>query len=452
MSGDIFIVDDNPGNLALLAGILREAGYGVRAANDGPQALAAVAARLPDVVMLDIQMPVMDGYEVCRLLKAGLSTRDIPVLFISALDGVFDKVKAFAEGGVDYVTKPFEPAEVIARVENQIRILRLRRELEARQRDLEARGAELERRNSELARMNAELLRAQQRTRQIFTALSDALPGTILDGKLRLEEKVGAGGFGVVFRATHLELDRPVAVKVLRPSASNESPEAVERFRGEAVVLRRLNHPNAVEVLDFSLASTGTPYLVMELLDGETLKSSMKRGPIAPERAIEIVLPVCDVLARAHELGIVHRDMKPSNVFLHRSGTTEIVKVLDFGVAKLLGDEPEGLDETLTDGVVGTPEYLAPERVENEPYDGRADVYSLGVMLYEMLAGRAPFERKGEGAFVVALMHVRREAPMLRSLVPGVSKRLEEAVAWAMCKDPEGRPTAGRLAAELATC
>jgi CheY-like chemotaxis protein len=444
MSGDIFIVDDNPGNLALLAGILREAGYRVRAANDGPQALAAVAARPPDVVMLDIHMPGMNGYEVCRRLKADPATRDVPVVFISALDGVLDKVQAFAEGGVDYVTKPFEPAEVVARIENQLRTLRLRRELEGHKVDLE-------RRNRELALRNAELLHAQRRTQEVFMALAEALPGTELDGKLRLEEKIGAGGFGVVYRATHLSLGSSVAVKVLRPSPSNETPEAVARFRAEADSLRRLDHPNAVAVLDFGRSSAGTPYLVMELLSGETLRNELRRcGRLTPQRCCAVLAPVCDVLAAAHSLRIVHRDVKPGNIFLHRPPEGEIVKVLDFGIAKLLGDAAgEAEDVTLTADVVGTPEYIAPERVEGAAYDGRSDVYSVGVVLYEMLAGRAPFERRGEGAYSVALMHVRREAAPLRSVNPDVPASLERVVALAMCKDPDERPTARALAALL---
>jgi DNA-binding response OmpR family regulator len=450
MSGDIFIVDDNPGNLALLAGILREAGYGVRAANDGHQALAAIGARPPDVVMLDIQMPVLDGYEVCRLLKAEPSTRDVPVVFISALDGVIDKVKAFAEGGVDYVTKPFEAAEVVARVENQLRILRLRRELVARHRELEAHGAELERRNAELARTNAALLRAQERTRQVFTALADALPGTCLDGKVRIEERIGVGGFGVVFRATHLEIGRPVAVKVLRPTSANEAPLAVERFHTEAAALRRLDHENAVRIVDFDLSSAGTPYLVMELLDGETLKSELTRGPVTPRRAVEIAVPVCRVLGAAHDLGIVHRDVKPSNVFLHRAAGVETVKVLDFGVAKLLEMGPEGLDDvTLTAGFAGTPEYMAPERVSHSSCDGRSDVYSVGVMLYEMLAGRLPFPRRNESPYAVAFRHVHEEPVPLASVAPSVSPELERIVARALAKDPDARPTGARLAGEF---
>jgi CheY-like chemotaxis protein len=436
----IFIVDDNPNNLTLLANILRAAGYQVRAANAGDQALTAIGMLPPDLVMLDIQMPGMDGYEVCRRLKADAATRDIPVLFISALGEALDKVAAFDAGGQDYVTKPFEALEVLARVENQIRILRLHEDLE--------------RRNAELLRMNTELTRAQQRTARVFSALSDALPGTVLDDKLRFEEKIGEGGFGAVFRATHLGLNRQVAVKVLRPTATNDTPEAVERFRTEGISACRVDHPNAVSVLDFGTSSAGTPYLVMELLSGETLRSEMKRcGALPVARCVEIVLPVCAALAEAHAHGVVHRDVKPSNIFLHRSRGGEVVKVVDFGLAKLLGDNPDGTldEETLTAGFVGTPEYVAPERVENVQYDGRSDVYSLGIMLYEMLCGRLPFQRSpGRGPYAVALMHVRGDVPPLRDLNPSVPEAVEGVVLRALRKDPSDRPRASDFAHEIA--
>ncbi|MBL8152501.1 MAG: response regulator, partial [Blastocatellia bacterium] len=174
--GDIFIVDDNPNNLNLLAGILREQNYNVRIANSGRRALVAVKASIPELIMLDINMPEMDGYEVCRQLKTDPAIADVPVIFISALDDVVDKVRAFQVGGVDYVTKPFQTGEVIARVESQLKIFRLQKELEKSK-------LELERQNEELRRTNEALVQAQKRTDLVFSALSDILPGMIIDKK-----------------------------------------------------------------------------------------------------------------------------------------------------------------------------------------------------------------------------------------------------------------------------
>ncbi|MDQ2676545.1 MAG: response regulator, partial [Actinomycetota bacterium] len=171
-AADVFVVDDNPNNLDLLVGILREHGYGARMASDGRRALAVVRAHRPELILLDIKMADMDGYEVCRELKADPTTREIPVIFISALDDVFDKVKAFKTGGVDYITKPFQAEEVVARVENQLQISRLRRKLEARERDLEQRNAELLAKNEELLR-SRELKAAREEYSRRFIELQE---------------------------------------------------------------------------------------------------------------------------------------------------------------------------------------------------------------------------------------------------------------------------------------
>src|SRR5690349_14898572 len=207
--GDILVVDDNPVNLDLLSNMLLDRAYRVRVATNGRRALAAARSRAPDLVMLDINMPEMDGYEVCRQLKGDAATSDIPVIFISALDEAMDKVRAFEVGGADYVTKPFQFEEVLARIENQLKLSRL-------QRDLERKNGELTRKNEELVRWREALLHTQRRADNIFSALADVLPGTVLDEKYRLEDKIGSGGFGAVYSATHLALDRKVAVKIFR--------------------------------------------------------------------------------------------------------------------------------------------------------------------------------------------------------------------------------------------
>ncbi len=450
--GDIFLVDDNPNNLTLLYGILRNAGYQVRAANNGRRALDTVGAFPPELIMLDINMPDMSGYEVCEHLKSDEATRDIPVIFISALDDVFDKLRAFQLGGVDYVTKPFQSEEVLARVETQLKLFRLHRDLEVKKRELETSNRELERRNADLVRMNEELTRAQSRTNLIFSALSDVLPGTMLDDRYRLDEKIGAGGFGAVYRATHVELNRPVAVKVLRPSPGNDNPDAVARFRQEAISASRLSHPNAVTVMDFGVSAAGIAYLVMELLEGRTLKELLQdEGTLPLARCAEIIAPVCDALAEAHEVGVVHRDVKPDNIFLHRGETGEIVKVLDFGIAKLVEDEPlemQGMTET---GVIlGTPDYMAPERLFGGKYDGRSDVYSIGVILHEMLTGQLPFRVDRDlGPYAIALRLANEEPKPLREIDDGVPGEIESVVLRTLSKDPEVRPSAREFAAVL---
>lgn len=432
--GTVFIVDDDPRNLAVLEAILDEAGYTVHAAKSGARALEMIHRSLPELVLLDIQMPELDGYEVCRQLECDDATRHLPVIFISALADVLDKVRAFESGGVDYVTKPFEAAEVVARVESQLRLSRLQ--------------GELERRNAELQRMYDEVVRAQHQTGVVFSALSETLIGTVLDGTYRLDAKIGEGGFGAVFRGTHLGLERPVAVKVLRPTAVNESAEALSRFRLEGIASCRLSHPNAVEVIDFAISSTGIPYMVMELLRGYTLAWMLReRGRLTPERSAPIVAAVCSALADAHSAGIVHRDIKPENVFLHQTRRGEVVKVVDFGIAKLMdeGTRVELSELTMSGMLVGTPDYMAPERLLDEPYDGKADVYSCGVMVYRMLSGAFPYRPSSRG-FVALACTVLGGLPVpLRAVRPELPVELAEEVMSTLDRDPSRRPTAREM-------
>jgi CheY-like chemotaxis protein len=436
---DILVVDDNPKNLMLLSRILQEAGHAVRVANRGPRALDLMRLEPPDLVLLDIQMPECDGYEVCSLMKAEDALREIPVIFVSALDEAFDKVRAFEAGGADYVAKPFHELEVLARVENQLRVSRLRRQLEEQ--------------NRELKKTNQWLLEAIERTEAVFTALSKTLPGNVLDDRYRIEAQIGSGGYGAVYRATHLVLDRPVAVKIFRPMSGNASTESLRRFRLEGVAACRVNHPNAVAVFDCSVSPDGMAYLVMELLDGPTLAEELGRhGALAPHRAVEIAIPVCDVLARIHDEGMVHRDIKPENVLLHHGPEGEVVKVLDFGVVKLLDPQAPFTIQVTADGggLVGTPSYIAPEVLLEEAFDGRADVFSLGTMLYRMLAGRLPFEPASGSIAALVLQCLRSRADDLREVNPDVPEALAAAVMRAIAKSPRERPAARELARELA--
>lgn len=328
-----------------------------------------------------------------------------------------------------------------------------RRVIEMRTRELEAMNTELVAKNRMLADSRAATLRTARRSELIFSALSDALPGTVLDEKYRVEEKIGAGNFGTVYRGEHIFLHHPVAIKVFRPAVGNSGLETLDRFRAEGISACRINHPNAVTVLDFDVSAGSLAYLVMELLQGHSLADELRTArKIDARRGIGIACAVCDVLAEAHVAGIVHRDIKPSNVFLHRSkgAGEELVKVIDFGVAKLTdGADAETRAVTNAGSLVGTPEYMAPERVSGDPYDGRADVYSVGVMLYEMLTGRLPFQPKDPSYWSIAMMHVTREASAPSIVEPSVPRELDAIVLSALRKTKESRPTAAELAASL---
>jgi len=439
-SGNVVVVDDNGVNRMLLSGILEQSGYVVRTATNGRDALQMIELDPPDIILLDIQMPKMSGYEVCQALKAMKRTREIPVIFISAVEDVAEKVKAFETGGVDYITKPFEPAEVLARLGTQVKLSRLQRELRQR--------------NFDLQRRNEQLLVAHDHTQRMFGALSNALTGTVLDETYRLDEKIGEGGFGAVFRGVHIALRRQVAIKVLRPTPEADTKEQIARFRREGVAACRINHPNAVEVLDFAISSTGMPYLVMELLTGRTLGAVLRETPMLPvRRCADIAIPVCEALGAAHAAGIVHRDIKPDNVFLHQADGAEVVKVVDFGIAQIMDSEkPVDLDGITEAGtLLGTPQFMAPERLIGRPYDERSDVYSLGVVLYLALTADMPFPHSTRATMTEMInLHLTSKPRDLRELNDKVPATVADAVMQALDFDPAARPHVGALRVALA--
>jgi eukaryotic-like serine/threonine-protein kinase len=269
-------------------------------------------------------------------------------------------------------------------------------------------------------------------------------PGDLIADRFELEELVGTGGMSSVFRARDLQLDRRVAIKILHEHFASD-PEYLERFRREARAVARLSHPNIVTVIDRG-NDGGQQYIVFEHVDGENLKELVVRsGRLPVRRALELALEVADGLAFAHGRGLVHRDVKPQNVLLSREGE---VKVTDFGIARSLHVE-QGVTQTGT--VLGTGEYLAPEQASGKEISPATDVYSLGVVLWELLAGEVPFV--GENFVAVALRHVNEPPPSLRERRPDVSPRLDAAVERALAKDPARRfPSMAAFAAELRAC
>ena len=269
-------------------------------------------------------------------------------------------------------------------------------------------------------------------------------PGDLIADRYELEELVGTGGMSTVFRAHDLQLERRVAIKILHEHYA-EDPEYLERFRREARAVARLSHPNVVTVIDRG-DDDGRQYIVFENVEGENLKELIVRsGPLPVRQALELVLAVADGLAFAHEQGLVHRDVKPQNVLLSREGE---IKVTDFGIARSLHVD-HGMTQTGT--VLGTGEYLAPEQASGKPVSPATDVYSLGVVLWELLAGDVPFT--GDNFVAVALRHVNEPPPSLRQRRPDVSPRLDAAVERALAKDPARRfPTMAAFAEELGAC
>ncbi len=270
----------------------------------------------------------------------------------------------------------------------------------------------------------------------------DPLVGHTLDDKYRLEERLGIGGMGTVYRARHLLIDRPVAVKVLNHRFV-EDETARTRFRREARAAGRLQHANAVTVTDFGESADGYVYLVMELLEGRTLRDVLaKEAPLDAARSVLLMLQVSAAVAAAHEAGIIHRDLKPANIFIvQRAEVPAVVKVLDFGIAKLAAetlDEDEPMTLTQFGAMIGTPRYMSPEQCDGAELTPAADVYSLGVILYEMLTGTVPFS--GSTPLAIALKHTGETPRSPREFVPSIPPPLEQTVLHALEKRPQDRP------------
>jgi serine/threonine protein kinase/tetratricopeptide (TPR) repeat protein len=274
----------------------------------------------------------------------------------------------------------------------------------------------------------------------------DSIIGRTIENKYRIDAKLGAGGMGAVYSAHRLLIGDEVAVKILHPQHVSE-PQATERFRREAQAAARLKHPNAVSIYDFGVTSDGLVYLVMELVEGQSLREIIKQqGPLTQSAAAEVINQVCAALDEAHRQQIVHRDLKPDNIVVKTMLNGLRVKVLDFGIAKLRDLTAGNL--TQTGSVMGTPHYMSPEQCLGEELDSRSDIYSLGVVLYEMLIGVVPFNSPTSTAVVV--QHVNQAPPSLRAMNLSVSPRVEAVVLHALAKRPEDRPqSAAALANEL---
>jgi serine/threonine protein kinase len=267
----------------------------------------------------------------------------------------------------------------------------------------------------------------------------DTLSGRTI-AHFRIGEPLGSGGMGEVYAAQDARLGRTVALKFLAPELIRD-PVAKARFLTEARAASALDHPNLCTILEVGESEDGLLFLAMPRYDGESLRRRIARGPLAVDEALDITVQIARGLARAHEHGIVHRDVKPGNLFVTRDG---LVKILDFGIAKLSGEA----GPTRLGALVGTPSYMAPEQTRDDPVDARADVWSLGVVLYEMLTGRRPFVGGTSVAVVYSVLHEEPE-PLIR-LRPEVPAELDRIVSRMLAKDPGERyPDMAEVLADL---
>jgi serine/threonine-protein kinase len=272
-------------------------------------------------------------------------------------------------------------------------------------------------------------------------------------GQYRLTQLIGAGGMGEVYLAEHQMMKRPVAIKVIRPNRATD-PSALARFEREVRATSRLSHWNTIEIFDYGRTADGTFYYVMEYLPGLSIADLVERhGPLPPERVVYLLQQTCDALGEAHSLGLIHRDIKPGNIFAaQRGGHYDVAKLLDFGLAKPMFSTTESVQLTGEGSITGSPLFMPPEQAtgEGEP-DARSDIYSLGAVAYCMLTGRPPFA--GDNAVRIMIAHASQDVKPPSAYRPDIPADLEAIVLRCLAKHPADRfQDTAELSAALAAC
>jgi CheY-like chemotaxis protein len=481
----MLIVDDGAENRDVLRRRLEREGHAVETAENGRRALELVAQRPFDLVLLDVLMPELDGYAVLDALKGSPATRDIPVIMISALDELEGIVRCIERGAEDYLHKPFDPVLLRARINASLEKKRLRDQeveyLREVNRVIEAAAAveggryrpgalaEVTRRDDELGHLarvfdsmaqqiKAREERLRDRVRDLRQEIewarrdSREADSSVDGGNLRSGETfaqryeiiavLGRGGMGTVYRAKDLELEEEIAVKTLRPEFVADKT-LLARFKDEIRLARRLTDANIVRTHDFGEWS-GVCFLTMECVQGITIRELIDtRGRLGVSATLAIAAQLAHSLAVAHEHGVIHRDIKPQNLLVDEAG---VLKVMDFGVARLAERSTANTEAGL---VLGTPAYMPPEQLLGEAVDARSDLYAAGVVLYECLTGKLPFEAGSVISLVAKLL--KEDARPPQDVNPEIPPALSALVLQLLAKRPEDRvQTAADLGTQLA--
>ncbi|MBM4387641.1 MAG: serine/threonine protein kinase, partial [Deltaproteobacteria bacterium] len=263
--------------------------------------------------------------------------------------------------------------------------------------------------------------------------------------KYKILHPIGNGAMGSIYKAEHMTLEKVICLKVLHKHLVKDESH-IKRFHREARAASRLSHPNCIGIMDYGQTDDGLTFIAMEYISGEDLATTLhKEVRLPPERALRIAIQICEALDEAHSKGVVHRDMKPENIMLeHKRLEPDFVKVLDFGIAKIRDSSgSSGSFHTATGLVFGTPEYMSPEQIKGEDLDGKSDIYSLGIVLYQMLCGKLPFE--GESVLEIATQHLTAKPPPVEKFNPDLPREICHAVMALLSKKKDERPSAIEL-------
>lgn len=485
-SARILVADDEPMLRTMLSRMLKKLGYEVVLAEHGRAALEMAQRERFDLILTDINMPELDGIELLRLLKSAEQTRDVPVIVISSQDDLSSVSRCIELGAEDHLSKPYEPMLLQARVRAALERKRMR-DLEIdylrRVGELTAAAQAVEREvyvpgslgrladsDDELGRLarvfdrmvsglKSREERLQHRLRRLRHEMGETgshaaavanvslespfASGEILATRYEILAELGKGGMGMVYRAHDRELGEDIAVKVVRRDLVASDRTLVDRLKSEIRLARRISHRNVVRSHDLG-ESNGTYFITMEYVEGITVANLLdRRGRLTIESTLAIGTQLADALAVAHEIEIIHRDIKPANLLIAKEG---VLKVMDFGLARAVKRDAS---VTLAGFIVGTPQYMSPEQFMGTDVDARSDLFAVGVVLYECLAGRTPFE----GDSVVTLFtQIVDGAPIpLRQLAPDIPPRLDAIIHQLIQRKPEDRvATARELSHRLA--
>jgi eukaryotic-like serine/threonine-protein kinase len=409
----VLLVDDEPILLRVTARQLRAAGFTVSECANGAEAAALIGKETFDVVLSDIDMPGLSGVEMLKLLRQ--RQVDIPVVLMTGDPKLETAMKAVEHGAFKYLTKPVEPAELVETVRRAA--------------------------TTSHGRGSRPSL-TDNRGLDPRTTLTRLEPGVVLADRYRLVRLLGEGGMGQVWEAVQLSTARSVAIKLLHSSLSSKArSEMRARMLREARAASSVAHPNVVDVFDLFELGDGTPVLVMALLRGHTLWHRLEQAKgMTLGDAADLLLPVVSAVGTAHAIGVIHRDLKPDNIFLADEGGRTTVKVLDFGIAKLvLGSGDEGGALTAAGTPIGTPGYMAPEQALGErDVDQRADVWSLGAILYEMLSGQRAVKANSLGQMIKLLL-TSAVVPLAQQ-VPTLSPSVAALVDRMLARERDLRP------------
>ncbi|UCF39867.1 MAG: protein kinase [Gemmatimonadota bacterium] len=475
----ILVVDDVEDNRVLLERRLRRQGHAVESVDNGQVALEMAQTGSFDLILLDVLMPEMDGYEVLERLKQSPVTRHLPVIMISALDDLSSVVRCIERGAEDYLSKPFDPVLLRARITACLEKKRLRdREIEYLEQvrsvidaasaveagsyapgtlaDTTGRNDELGRLARVFDRMASEVRAREDRLRNqvedLRREIESAREGTASSAgqldhanlptserfadRYEITAALGQGAMGAVYRARDLELEEEIAIKTLRPELVVD-PMLIERFKTEIRLARRITHRNVVRTHDFG-EWAGIYYLTMEYVEGMTVRQLIDgRGRLGVSATLAIASQLAQALEVAHGEGVIHRDIKPHNLLLDGDG---VLKVMDFGIARL-SEATMGITETGLS--VGTPAYMSPEQLLAESdLDERSDLYAVGVVLYECLTGGLPFAAKSPMSLVAMMLSEEPTAPQeVNSEIPPA---LSGLILQLLAKQPERRLSSAR--------